>query len=270
MILNRTVRIVCATRSRTADDFAHETELGRSLASFTNELKPLVCVKFDNAGAEQIGLSRLYNLFLQPQYAGEIALFVHDDVHLTDWCLAYRLIEAMEHFDIVGIVGNAEPDYYEPAWYLAWNKEKHPLGHQPREHTSGALAHHLNDGTVVRSWYGTAPRECKLLDGFFLAVDVDRALAANVRFDEQFDFHFYDLDFCRAATSAGLRLGTWPIAVTHASAGSFFTEPWLNAMERYGRKWNSNLDVNETANSPSPEPKPAGILRSLLRGRSRA
>src|SRR5262249_48166823 len=132
------------------------------------------------------------------------------------------------------------------------------------------LTHHMNDGTVVRSWYGTAPRECKLLDGFFLAVDVDRALAANVRFDEQFGFHFYDLDFCRSATAAGLRLGTWPIAVTHARAGSFFTEPWLNAMERYGRKWNANLDENGTGETPSPGSKRVGILRSLLRGRPKA
>ena len=62
-------------------------------------------------------------------------------------------------------------------------------------------------------------------------------LGAGVRFDERFDFHFYDLDFCRTARANGLRLGTFPLAVTHRSAGGFGSPAWQENAERYLEKW---------------------------------
>jgi GT2 family glycosyltransferase len=64
-------------------------------------------------------------------------------------------------------------------------------------------------------------------------------LEADVRFDERFTFHFYDLDFCKTASAAGLRLGTWPVAVTHASGGAFGGAAWQAAWERYRDKYKS-------------------------------
>jgi GT2 family glycosyltransferase len=58
-----------------------------------------------------------------------------------------------------------------------------------------------------------------------------------VKFDERFDFHFYDMDFCRGAEKAGLRIGTWPIAVTHASGALFGTPAWRSALQVYLDKW---------------------------------
>lgn len=40
-----------------------------------------------------------------------------------------------------------------------------------------------------------------------------------VRFDPALGFHLYDLDFCRSAIEARLKIGTWQIANTHASDG---------------------------------------------------
>jgi GT2 family glycosyltransferase len=60
-----------------------------------------------------------------------------------------------------------------------------------------------------------------------------------VLFDEQFDFHFYDMDFCRTARRAGLSLGTWPISVTHQSSGSFGNPSWSTAHSQYWKKWKS-------------------------------
>jgi GT2 family glycosyltransferase len=61
----------------------------------------------------------------------------------------------------------------------------------------------------------------------------------HVRFDPQFDFHLYDIDFCRTARQKELRLGTWPIALTHQSKGSFGTESWFARYEKYLAKWGS-------------------------------
>jgi hypothetical protein len=58
-----------------------------------------------------------------------------------------------------------------------------------------------------------------------------------VRFDPQFRFHFYDTDFSRSCEQAGLSMGTWPIALTHLSAGKWQTPEWDAAFQAYLAKW---------------------------------
>ena len=57
------------------------------------------------------------------------------------------------------------------------------------------------------------------------------AVASGLRFDEQFDFHFYDLDFCRQAELKGMTMGTWPISVVHESGGAYGKPAWREAFE---------------------------------------
>ena len=71
----------------------------------------------------------------------------------------------------------------------------------------------------------------------FSRTTCDVLLDRNVRFDEQFTFDFYDMDFCRTAEQCGLRVGTWPIAITHASLGGLGTPSWSAAFRRYLEKW---------------------------------
>ncbi len=59
------------------------------------------------------------------------------------------------------------------------------------------------------------------MDGVFLAAKKSALTEYAVTFDPQFDFHFYDMDFCRTARKAGLTLGTWLVKLTHQSAGAF-------------------------------------------------
>jgi hypothetical protein len=46
------------------------------------------------------------------------------------------------------------------------------------------------------------------------------------------------MDFCRSARAKGLRLGTWPICVTHQSGGAFGSEAWREKFDKYLAKWN--------------------------------
>jgi GT2 family glycosyltransferase len=77
----------------------------------------------------------------------------------------------------------------------------------------------------------------QLLDGVLLAARASALLDAGVCFDQRFDFHHYDLDFSRQANAAGLRVGTWPIAVTHASGGAFGSAAWNRSLALYREKW---------------------------------
>jgi GT2 family glycosyltransferase len=229
------VRIVTVT-ARNQVEFWGMTLLGQSLRLFPKKPGLEVSVLLENSGRRRRGLAALYNTFFQSGFAGEILLFVHDDVYVHDWHLSQRLNDAAAEYDVVGLAGNTQPDYDEPSWALAWNRARHPRGWQPLEYFSGVVAH-IVGGRTVLSEYGPAPRDCGLLDGLLLAVDADRALETGVRFDPQFEFHFYDLDFCRTCHANGMRIGTWPIAVTHGSPGDFASPEWKASRDRYLRKW---------------------------------
>ena len=107
------------------------------------------------------------------------------------------------------------------------------------ENLSGAVCHHDRRGREAVTWFGESKQRCRLLDGVLLAVRAADLLDRDLRFDEQFAFHFYDLDFCRAAGQRKLTLGTWPITISHGSGGSFGSRSWKRALALYRRKWGS-------------------------------
>ena len=57
------------------------------------------------------------------------------------------------------------------------------------------------------------------------------------RLGSSFDFHFYDLDFCRQAELKGLKMGTWSISVIHESRGNLGPQGWWKAYKKYFEKW---------------------------------
>lgn len=229
------VRIVTAT-AKNELEFRNLSLLGQSLSLFPRQIDLEVTVFPNNTSARRKGLGALYNTFLQPQYENEILLFVHDDVYLHDWHLVHRLNDAIMQFDVIGLAGNVSPDFTEPSWVLAWNREKYPQGCQPKKYLSGVVGH-LVQGRTHISDYGATPQECQLLDGLFLAVNAKKVIDMSIHFDPQFEYHFYDLDFCRQCIMGGLKLGTWPIAVTHGSGGAFGSPEWLSARDKYLHKW---------------------------------
>jgi hypothetical protein len=58
-----------------------------------------------------------------------------------------------------------------------------------------------------------------ILDGLFLAVNLRTALKTGWRFNENYDFHHYDIASCLDANAKKLKLGTYPIYTTHMSPG---------------------------------------------------
>jgi GT2 family glycosyltransferase len=74
------------------------------------------------------------------------------------------------------------------------------------------------------------------MDGVLLAARKRTLVEKSVFFDPRFDFHFYDMDFCRTATARGLAIGTWPIAITHQSEGTL-DSIWLGRYRSYLEKW---------------------------------
>lgn len=222
------IRVVCATR-RDRQAFYSETALGRSLSLHRPD-----AVELRVFASNTQGLASVYNTAIA-ESAGErqILLFIHDDVHLCDYHWADRLREGLAVFDVVGLAGNRRRLPGQPGWGLMDEK----LTGDNRENFSGTVAHGRGFPPDSIDVFGPSSQRVALLDGLFLAVHSETLQAKSLHFDERFDFHFYDLDFCRQAERAGLTMGTWPIAVVHESKGGYVSDSWRRGYEVYRQKW---------------------------------
>ncbi len=228
---NRCVQVVSATRY-SEQDFWSKSALGLSLPRHQKQNQYLtVNVAFNNTQ----GLSDVFNQAIEQAGDDVILLFVHDDVWLDEANLVDTLIAALEHYDVVGIAGNKRRLPNQPAWLFVdtamhWDEP---------EYLSGTVSHGPH-AFGEDKFYGDAPAACELLDGVLIATRKSALNVAHVRFDPQFDFHLYDVDFCRSARAAGLSIGTWPIKITHQSEGAFGSPHWAQKCQLYFNKWESN------------------------------
>jgi GT2 family glycosyltransferase len=204
---------------------AEETDLFQSL----QKLDASDSWFFEN---NENGLSVCYNSVLDDCAGSDvIVVFAHDDVTIGDLFLREKLDMAFDRrgYAIAGVAGssqfNTNPDDPLTKWC------------QPPDSTwSGAVEHELPGGLKYVTSYGPTPCRCVVLDGLFLAVDNKRI--GTLRFDEQFAFDFYDVDFCLQAHSAGLALGTTDIYLSHRSAG-IAAASYHQAQQLFRAKWGS-------------------------------
>lgn len=221
------LRMIVATRSA-EQDFLKNTALGMSLQRLAFDRRLVARIAFSN----KRGLPEIYNPSILKAAPDDILVFVHDDVWLDDYFLVDRIEEGLQKFDVIGLAGNRRKVPGQPAWAFIDAK----FTWDDKTHLSGSVAHGKNPFGAV-SHFGPAGQECELLDGVFLAARASALQEKGVLFDPRFDFHFYDMDFCRTARKQGLRLGTWPICLTHQSGGAFGSPGWQQKYQAYLEKW---------------------------------
>jgi GT2 family glycosyltransferase len=222
------LRIVCATRE-TPERFFAETALGRSLAVY-NFPRTEIRLHANNAR----GLPSIYNEAIAEAAADPAVLvFVHDDIHLCDFYWGSHVFNALQSFEVVGLAGNRRRVPRQPAWAFVDDR----FTWDAKENLSGIVGHGKGFPPQNLSVFGPPGQAVKLLDGLLLAVRSQTLISRNIRFDERFAFHFYDLDFCRQCEQQGVRMGTWSISVVHESAGNFSSPAWKAGYERYLAKW---------------------------------
>jgi len=230
------IKIISATKGKEENTIIHKsieeyeyiTEYGDNQDYHLISGK-IICNNIDS-------LAKVYNKEIEDGCnENKILIFVHDDVIIEDLFLREKLNEAMEQFDIVGLAGIKAPiAIKEPAlWHL--------MGH-PSQY-SGAVAHFdKNETQRFMTSFGKTPDRVVLLDGVFLAINTERILKKGLRFDENnpAKFHYYDLNFSLDANKLGLKLGTWPIWITHKSHGlEKPTEDWVNGQNYFLQKYGS-------------------------------
>lgn len=221
------IEIISATRLEEGE-FWDRAALGISLRRLAHDTRLVARVTFSN----QRSLPDIFNARISALDSFDLLVFMHDDVWIEDSFLADRVVEGLRTYDVIGVVGNRRRVRYQPAWCVSDTK----FTWDDKANLSGSIAHGAQAFAPV-SFYGAVPADCELLDGVFLAARKSALLHNGVLFDPRFEFHFYDMDFCRSARQRGLRLGTWPICLTHQSGGSYGTQKWREKYRLYIEKW---------------------------------
>lgn len=218
-----TYHVATATRD-SLENFKLHSPLFQSLY----KVRSLCNIELHVSSQNRDSLAHAYNPVIASAAAEDILIFVHDDVRIDDWFFATRLQQALAQFDVIGIAGNTRRQAKQENWII--NPQDRAIDHA---FISGAIDH----CTEQIHYFGPTPARVQLLDGVFIACRAETLQRTGVRFDPQFRFHFYDTDFCRSCAQQGLSMGTWPIALTHKSAGQWQTREWDEAFQAYLAKW---------------------------------
>ncbi len=227
-VAQSTLVVVSATRM-SEREFWESSALGLSLRRLQDLDGRLSCtIAFSNTR----DLPSIYNQAIEERCADSVLVFVHDDVWLEQDDFVDSVLAGLHQYDVIGVAGNQRILPGQPSW--AFIDEKFTW--DDRRFLSGRVGHGKDAGGA-ETYYGEVPAACELLDGVFLAATNRVLRDSGVRFDPQFDFHFYDLDFCRAARGKGLTLGTWLIGITHQSGGAFGSEAWRTKYSLYLEKY---------------------------------
>jgi len=180
-------------------------------------------------------LSVIYNSAIE-RFSDEpcILVFAHDDLYILDFYWMHSVFNGLHHFGIVGCAGNMSRVPFQPSWAFKnidfeWDFP---------QNLSGIIGHGKQFPPEGLAVFGPPFQQVKLLDGLFLAAFSDTLKKTNLRFDERFDFHFYDMDFCRQAEQLGVSMGTIPLSIVHESGGGYASSSWRESYEKYLQKWN--------------------------------
>ena len=158
------------------------------------------------------GLSKRYNEFLYSDHSYDYIAFCHDDVYFDDALLEAKLEKYHKDYDIIGVAGGNNCKIQAPAlWHLM-------CGGFTGGNLHGAVAH-LHDGRSMTTPFGPVPVRTAIVDGVFMSVNVKKVKEAKWKFNENYDFHLYDISSCLDANKKKLKVGVAPIHLIHASPG---------------------------------------------------
>jgi GT2 family glycosyltransferase len=228
------IEIVSASRLSAAD-FWNTSALGRSLRRMAMDRR----ISSRILNSNSLGLPSVYNSRIEADDSQDILMFIHDDVWIDDLYLVERIMDGLEQFDLIGVAGNRRSLDNQTVWGV--EEPITPESTHRLAYLSGRVAHGNTPQDSWVSMYGPSGLECELLDGVMLAAKKATLIKHGLRFDPRFDFHFYDLDLCRSARGLGLRLGTWPIALTHQSKGNYHSPTWAAQSQMYLDKWRDSV-----------------------------
>lgn len=184
-------------------------------------------------------LTQFGNKFIQEskdEY--DYLILMHSDVDLSLNEFVKHLIEVKDKYDIVGLAGTKKLFISQSP--LTWFTGSHKY---PNERY-GRITHN-HDGMMIESFFNKEKpdvfdTEVITIDGLLMCLNKKTLQNEKARFDEQFTYDFYDLDFClNAQINTDLKIGVFVQPTIHKSLGkSVLTEEYLNPERKFRAKWN--------------------------------
>lgn len=176
-------------------------------------------------------------------------ILMHADVDISIYDFVKRLLETKDKYDIVGLAGTKKLFISQSplTWFTGSNKY--------REDRYGRITHN-HDGMMLESFFNrnkenVRDTEVLTIDGLLMCLNKKTMQNEKARFDEQFTYDFYDLDFCvNVQTNTDLKIGTIIMPTIHTSLGkSVLTEEYLIPERKFRAKWNALVaGTNEKKN----------------------
>ena len=162
-----------------------------------------------------------YNKILSDdRVTGKILILMHSDLCVDDMFVKDKLEKRFSDCPKAGVVGIAggrrimNVPNRPSLWHLI-TVQNELMGEVSQNVTSDELS------PIVTTRFGLQGKRAIIVDGCFMAVDVDRIRAAGVTFDENSPskFNFYDLIFSLRCYWAGVEVYVDSIHVIHTSPG---------------------------------------------------
>jgi hypothetical protein len=220
-MINKLLIVIC-TQAKTDKEF----EQKQISLSLKKQYESNSNVNFHIFKDNKKGLGLCYNEILKdPNNLDKIALFVHDDVVLEDIFLYEKLM--FSPYSITGLAGtksfNKKAD--KMAWHLASNG---------REDFVGEVAHVNQSKQAWTTVFGPTQSRALIVDGLFIACKVKDLVDNDLYFDEQFEWHHYDMSFCLRANEKKVKVGVLPIKVLHYGLGdSMLSSEWEESNKKF-------------------------------------
>ena len=230
------ITIASATRKETKEEFLSDTWLGKALNKLTrssgHEINIVLALNRND------GLPVFYNEVLETHKDAEAVIFCHDDLAISDLFFFEKLELALQEFDVVGLVGSRTPkNEAHVRWFSRDDSPSGQIG------TSLRPTNEVIFSTALQT-FGPTPSRSAEMDGVFICVNPSKI--GEHRFDEQFLYHHYDVDFTLMADKLGLVVGTWPIYTIHVSnqGDGYNSRSFRESAEIFTKKWEA-LKITE-------------------------
>ena len=172
------------------------------------------------------------------QAGAELLILSHDDIEILSADFAARVERHLALFDLIGIAGTTR--LIEGRWAGAGDPYVYTVITSPFPDTGGYATMLLGGGPLV------VP-EIQALDGVFMAMRRDVAVATPFDASTFDHFHHYDLDFSLRAFQAGRKLAVCrDLVLIHESTGRY--DPvWEEYKRRFEAKHRAHLPASWSA-----------------------
>ena len=180
-----------------------------------------------------VGLCESYNKIINSEVKHKYIILCHHDISLEYTDLIHNVKKGLRQYDVIGVAGGRSPKIVEKnLWH--WM--------MPSSEYRGFAAHAGPQNQMFVTNFGMTPDRVVVLDGVFLAFEHEKIKKTAARFDEQFIWHHYDVDFSLTCNKNKLKLGVYPILIYHESPGLRDVNDieWNRSNTAFISKWNQN------------------------------